>query len=796
MSYGRKADGQEQSIPPYPYGSVPPEATPAQVSALMAFLNDPSCILPNGAMTSLAAACQDVTRISGKLTSILNTASAAVVLTQAIKRNTPGLALAITDAALTGAMNAAGYNTNSVVGSAIQRAQELVSTPMQFMEKMFRAISHAQASFTMGGIADVFGALNAVSGVITAARTLTDLLTGGVTAQLGPNNPNTLANQRFAAHGISITPEHIRQGLSSLSQAMRNLGTLWDPNDTANIGTPAGLILSLKAQGIAEKAGLRQALLNNGVFLDDDSNIENINPDILLNALREIHGQLLQFIVQQTRVKVAQPLKLQTAADLCDPFILLTQDAIDNIPYGDIAHFGQAIVSMGLTQRVMWADIADALDSLDLPDVGLIEHPTFASDMGNLKNSLGPGSGLFNTPGLNDLIGTAAGAVHKDAFEALVNANAVLEQTPEGKNLHTALDYYNLHSNPSDQNYDVAVNNLVAALDAVGNSSSPIVQQAVADSNKSMFDSAQQLVNEITSAVATGYAIYSTIRSIAAVATVVGQTISSSAKSLGSDSGSLNKPTMNAALLEATKPSEGFWFYAMMGLKSAWSLVNQLTDAIGNSPEILGMLESVVNRNSKGGQSILALIAETKNKAVLNKLGIQIPKVDIENHAALVRAKSGYGLTLDQLNIITAYANNHSLGEQGLVDLLTVNSYFGYQRHWFETFAGLYEQGYVPPAASSTGGTISSYTELYSYTVVNLQVANLVSFTTLTTSTDSSLVVGSPVRIFPTGYTDRYMTGYISSYTNYTLLANVTQSFVPNDIGTGVSYGSWLITGQ
>ena len=788
----------------YPHGPDKNAFTPGMASAVNALMTDPLAMLPNGTMTSLAQGLQDYGSITGRLTAIVNTASAAVVLTNAVKRNAPGLALMVAASATAKALKDAGYNGNNVVASAIQRANEIVSSPMQFLEKVFRGQTHTQANFTGAVISTVLRDIAATQRLLSSVQTFIDLISGGVTSYLGPNVPNTTAGQRLRAAGISIDGNQIRKGLSSLSQAMRRLGTLWSPSDGFFIGTPNGLVLSLKRQGIAEPAGLRQALLNNGVFIDDDNDIEDISPFIILNALREIRGQQLDYIVQMTHVQVANPIALQTAADLCNPYVLLTQDAIDNIPYGDLEHFGQAIYSMGIRDVTMWKEIADVLDQLELPDVGLISNASFASDMSNLKNYVGSGSGLYGEPTLNDLLGTAAGAVHNEAFRIIQQSAGTIIQTPLGKNLQNQLDYYDAHNNPNDPGWDaglgynpVAVNNLITALDALGNSTDPVVSGAVQAANESAIDSANQLLGEVATAIATGYSIWATLSSIYQMAVGVGAAVAATAASQGSDGGKGVTAAVNKGFLEAWKAPEGFWQYAMSGFKAAFKMVNNIVDAVGNNPNTAQFLQSCVNANSVGGQQILALIAESKNKSLLSSIGMSMPTVDVEDEYAQKLAEGGYGLTTDQLNIITNYANNNKFTAAQTTALIKMNSYYGYQRHWFQTFAGLYEAGYLIPVQTTIGATGTVYTQLTSYTTQSMLVANLVAFVTTTDSSLTKIGAGSQIRIFPIGYNDRTMSGTVYSYIGNNLVANITIAVDPGITPTVTpTYKQWIISGQ
>lgn len=675
----------------YPETGDRPQVTPTQPSALLALLTDPLCILPPTDFSNFASGLQSVTRVCGKLTAIVNAASTSVVLTNAIKNNAGGFALTVGLGAVSATAQQAGVNPNAIVSSAIQRANDLVQTPMRFIEQALRAQSHAQASFTGSGIADVFGALRGVSQLLTACKTFTDLISGGITANLGPNADNTLTGRRLRAAGVSISGAQIRQGLRTVTAAMRNLGTLWNPNLPEWIGTPNGIVYSLREQGIAEDVGLREALLQEYVSMDDDEEVFNTSPMVIKEALKRITGVELRAIIERTGVVLAQPNNCLTAADLCRADVLMPQSAIDNIPYGTLENFGRQIASLGITNKVTWNLIADALDELELPDIGLIDNPSFESDIAALKPYLGYGSGLFGDATLTDLIGTAGGAAHTEAFKLISDANDRLESTAEGQALMVALEYYELHDDPADPLNGIAETNLIAALEAVKNSPNPVVQQASADADKGILDSALQLVNEITNAVATGYAVYSIIKTIASVAASIGAAIAASSASQGATGSGPPAAAVNTGMTTAlSENKEGFWSFTQ-GLKAAIALVSNIIEAVADATGISNLLATMANPNTRGGQAILAMQAEARNTQTLKKLGIKMPQVDIEEQAALKRARYGFGLTTEQQQIISNYAINNRLTAEQTADLLFVNAYYGYQRHFFELKAGYYE---------------------------------------------------------------------------------------------------------
>ena len=693
-----KVGVQQEASPNYPYVDDTPAVTAAKALSVQAFLLDPACLIPEAKFTALAEACQSISTTCGKLNAIVKATTTSVVLINAIRNNLPGFGLMVVGGIVTSAAEDAGVDPNAIVASAVRRANEILTTPQRFIEECFRARSHAQASFTVSTMADVFGALRSVGDLLVSCKTLSDLLSGGVSAKFGPNADNTNANRRAVAAGISISGDQIRAGLAAVAQAMRNLGSLWDPNDPELVGTPRGFVISLHQQGIAELIGLRQALYDEGVFLDDEEQIRITSDFVILNALGKItDNNSLNTIVRRTGCLLAQQGKIRSAADFCRGDVVLAQNALDQVPYADMAEFGRSLAFFGIKGTVTWNQIADVLDQLELPSLGLIDQPNFASDMANLKNFIGSGSGLFNEPNLTDLIGTAAGATHREAYEALLAANAQLEGTAEGQALIAAIDYYQQHDVPSDPLNAVAEAQLIAAIELTKQSLNPVVQEAIATADKSILDSALQLVGEITAAVATGYSIYATYTTLAAAAATFATKISAAASSLGST------PVTQADVYAATSAAAFFPEGLVKFSQSLWAAiknVEMIADMVLDSTGISGIIEACCNLATPGGQAIKAMIVESRNQAILNKLGMKLPQIDLAKVQAKALAATGYPLTTEQRAVISSYATQQGWTTTQTQQFIEINALYGYQRHYFEKLEGLVESGRGNPLSA------------------------------------------------------------------------------------------------
>jgi len=208
------------------------------------------------------------------------------------------------------------------------------------------------------------------------------------------------------------------------------------------------------------------------------------------------------------------------------------------------------------------------------------------------------------------------------------------------------------------------------------------------------------LVGEITSALAIGYGLYTTVLAILATATKIGTAIQAQASSLGSSGPAATTAELNIGLTQAAAWPEGFFTAAFKG---ALRMVRQIFDAVGDATGITDLLLECCNPNTTGGQAMKALIAESYNAKTLGAIGMNIPSVNIEDEAAKKRARFGFGLTVEQQTIITSYGRSRGLSASEIEDLFFINAYYGYQRHFFENTAGFFERSRF--ARQQTGNT-------------------------------------------------------------------------------------------
>jgi hypothetical protein len=632
--------------------------------------------LASGAGLNVPAAFKSVTTflnssasVMGNMTRWVNRANTSIALVNYAKNNLPGVALMVGAGIVSSAAAGAGLDENNVILSAANRAERLFKDPVNFLKTVSRANQNAEASFLTGGMNSFLNFTGSLRGLLLSARTLTDLVTGGVTGTIGPTVEGTRSAERAAAAGVQISANDVRRALLAVTTAMRGFGTLWDPNDADNIGTARGMIESLRVQGIADKISLDAYLLDAGV--DPDVEIEQYGELQLRSALSEITGDRLQAIINLTGVRIYVPReRVRTAADLLEPYIVLPESALDHIPGAQLDNFGKVIASWGITNTATWIQIADVLDTLDIPDIPDINQVNLPSTFANLGPHLTSGSGLFGEAMVKDFIGTASGATHREAGERLSQASSVIQGSPEGIALKEAMDYYELHNDPSDPLTPLAEALMTSALEALRNSPRPEVQAAIEESNTACIDSALQFVTEVENAIIIGDALIQTVDDIITTAAAM-------AAFFGTPGA--GEPAAQQCMITTASVDSGD---LLVGFKTAFAKLGEALDAIGQFSGMAEMIEEMIT-NDEAGQTLRAAFAEARNKQRLAALGVnnQAGVPDIYGYGRLQAAFRGFGLTPKQIQIISTDAILRGIPVR---DMLALNSLYGYNAEYYD----------------------------------------------------------------------------------------------------------------
>jgi hypothetical protein len=94
------------------------------------------------------------------------------------------------------------------------------------------------------------------------------------------------------------------------------------------------------------------------------------------------------------------------------------------------------------------------------------------------------------------------------------------------------------------------------------------------------------------------------------------------------------------------------------------------------------------------------MIVESRNQAILNKLGMKLPQIDLAKVQAKALAATGYPLTTQQRAVISSYATTQGWTTAQTQQFIEINALYGYQRHYFEKLEGLVESGRGNPLSA------------------------------------------------------------------------------------------------
>ena len=354
----------------------------------------------------------------------------------------------------------------------------------------------------------------------------------------------------------------------------------------------------------------------------------------------------------------------------------MPQAALEHIPGASLVSFGEAIDSWGITGNASWVQIADMLDSLeipDCPDINNVNIPSFYASIGPYVPS---GSGLFGQAGVKDFIGTVGGHVHQEACAQISAASGVIQGSPEGQALKAAMDYFELHQDPADPLYNYAVGQMQLAMQNLARSSNPNVQAAINKSNTAGLDSALQIVAEVQNAVAIAGAVVGAVEGIIDAADALYAKVST----FVATSNPKPEPASTSAMtVQSVLTEKGD---LLKGLQGAWDALNKLVSFILDDLGLGQMIEGMITTDASG-QSLRACIAEIRNQQALARVGINPSRgsLDYENYARVLAATKGEGLTPLQIRIISTDAILKGLDPR---DMLALNSIYGYDHEYYD----------------------------------------------------------------------------------------------------------------
>lgn len=272
------------------------------------------------------------------------------------------------------------------------------------------------------------------------AKDHSDLATNGLLRVLLTGSDDQIDN-------IRLVRQQLREGetlndvagrrLALLSKALRNLGTLYDPDDLANMGKAKTLIENMYSLGLSRVGNLNQLILELEI-----SSLDDIRDQYLAQVLTKITGKALADIIDRTGVVLVNPGAVKTLADLLIPENLFGAKTLAELPNGTLTGLAEVLDKINGRYQTL-SDVADMLDTVEIPDLSALVdevQPVPQTDIDLFLAKYGSGTGLHGNPTIGDFFWWLTGqSDFKNIIRKMRNLN---DAAYDNVNLRQAIHYY------------------------------------------------------------------------------------------------------------------------------------------------------------------------------------------------------------------------------------------------------------------------------------------------------------------------------------------------------------------
>jgi len=261
----------------------------------------------------------------------------------------------------------------------------------------------------------------------------------------------------------------VSRRIDVLSQGLRNLGTLFDVADLANMGKAKTLIENLYQLGLSKIGNLHNKLLELQI-----ESLDDINDSYLRGILQEIKGLALEEIIERTGVVLPNRSLVTTAADLLEARNIFSRSVQSELPGGTIQGLAQFLDKIP-GQYNTFEDVIQLLNSIEVPDISnLVDdvQPLPSADYDSLVASLPLGSGIFDNPVITDFFEPLTGSRTHAGFKIFNELNRRLYDVVGGATMFTL---YSPANNDTWRNawvttlqalFESGINNILARCEA------------------------------------------------------------------------------------------------------------------------------------------------------------------------------------------------------------------------------------------------------------------------------------------------------------------------------------------
>lgn len=435
--------------------------------------------------------------VSANLTSTLSSFNSSVI-TQTYGNliaalNGANVSLPTMPSYFTGLSN--GNSGTSVTSTISSTAASIAPDTKKFINNFSSASAFGAASFAWSA-AITDAASKGFDDFGAGMSKFSDMASGGLSQIMSPGG--IALPSLPSAPGISLSQLTAKPDFAALGSTIGNFGKAFDTSNLQKMFEPEGFIVNLQKQGLGDAGGLNDKLQAAGL---DPTNLTGANPEVLKQVLSTVTGDDLQKIVKQTGMVLPPTASVTSAADFLDAKKILPGDVLSKLPGGNLAGLGNALTNMGgnFKDAMSLSKMLSSVKVPTLPFMDSLSKPVPDDIMASFKPMLGAGSGPFGNPTVNDIIGTAAGHGHTDAFTTIVSAHASIMQSPLGQALKVAAD--DLAADPTNS---TKLNTFISAQAAVTNSTNGDLSKIISDSAAAFTTSTTQLATETSNLATAG----------------------------------------------------------------------------------------------------------------------------------------------------------------------------------------------------------------------------------------------------------------------------------------------------
>ena len=400
---------------------------------LSGFLNGAVGGLTNGISGALSGALNTITGgISGQVMGTLSSIGSNIL--PSLSGVLPGNISNMLGGALQGAVGGVLGTLNNVVNNPMN----LPNAAQQFAAAggvsglAMQVASNQVGQNLPGGINNFLNNISMASGVSGTANAVVGAVTEGLAQRFG-NGPGGLGvNFRNQNDVLSYGTTTISRNLPLAAANLASAGK-FSTSNLMRLQKPGNVAAQIINAGLGVKTGLVNSLINKKIPIFDVD-----NPQYDQQVQQILTGITDADSINSVKTSFNSYVNLDNLGQLTDIHHMMPDLAV-NGGYKTFDDLGKHFISLGITQGEDFQKIGDVLaqvnGGIDLNHYSQMDTPFHKPTGDWLLSMFGYGGGTLGEITMVDFLGTAAGYIHTEAFQHVVDANDYLMTLPEGKEL-------------------------------------------------------------------------------------------------------------------------------------------------------------------------------------------------------------------------------------------------------------------------------------------------------------------------------------------------------------------------